>query len=107
MLKSYDGSNESSYTMQFKMYKTIKREHLLPCMKLKYVQLKIASNAVLFNNKKTHTKQFTLTLNIRSAELDLTKNTRVRHIPFAGAYQIFKSMETNTGFFISHSQIRS
>lgn len=44
------------------MYKTIKRGHLLPCMKLKYVQLKVASNAVLFNNKKNHTKQFTLTL---------------------------------------------
>lgn len=78
------------------MYKTIKREHLLPCMKLKYVQLKIASNAVLFKNKKKtpHKAIYINTLNIRSAELDLTKNRRVRHIPFAGAYQIFKSMET-------------
>lgn len=59
------------------MYKTIKREHLLPCMKLMYVQLKIASNAVLFNNKKNpHKAIYINTLNIRSAELDLTKNTR-------------------------------
>lgn len=79
-------------------------------MKLKYVQLKIASNAVLFKKKKkrTHKAIYINTLNIRSAELALTKYHKGKTHSFCWCLsdlQIHGNI--NPGIFISHSQIRS
>lgn len=91
------------------MYKTIKREHLLPCTKFTYVQLKIASNAVLFKKKKrTHKAIYINTLNIRSAELALTKYHKGKTHSFCWCLsdlQIHGNLKP--GIFIFHSKIRS
>lgn len=80
-------------------------------MKLKYVQLKIASNAVLFKKnttKKPHKAIYINTLNIRSAELALTKYHKGKTHSFCWCLSYLQIHgNINPEIFISHSQIRS